>query len=134
MHPATSNWAVRITRCSPRGSKLRPVRRLDRGGLSMSRRGLFGLFDQPSVPGNRLASDASQPGTSLTAAALALAAIALPAAAVNAQEVDRVAGGTPAAEGAWPFQVALLDTAILKRSDQMQAQFCGGTLIAPQWV
>jgi hypothetical protein len=43
----------------------------------------------------------------------------------------RIVGGTEAAPGAWPSQVALVfsDTA-----DNYQAQFCGGTLIARNWV
>lgn len=77
---------------------------------------------------------AGRAGKSLIAFLLAFAAIASHAQAVDTEEVDRVAGGVPAADGAWPFQVALLDAATLKHTDQIQAQFCGGTLIAPQWV
>lgn len=49
---------------------------------------------------------------------------------------DRVVGGVPAAEGAWPFQVALLNAEGLGEGadTQYDAQFCGGTLIAPDWV
>jgi secreted trypsin-like serine protease len=49
---------------------------------------------------------------------------------------SRVIGGDPAQPGAWPFQVALLKSVDLNetRDSQFQAQFCGGTLIAPQWV
>src|SRR5262249_3542211 len=44
---------------------------------------------------------------------------------------SRIIGGTEAAPGAWPSQVALVfhDTA-----DNYQAQFCGGTLISRNWV
>ena len=51
-------------------------------------------------------------------------------------EGSRVFGGTEAAEGAWPFQVALLTTKVLDSDPMSQgnAQFCGGSLIAPQWV
>jgi hypothetical protein len=44
---------------------------------------------------------------------------------------SRIVGGTEAAPGAWPSQVALVfhDTA-----DNYQAQFCGGTLISRNWV
>src|SRR5262245_22459123 len=100
----------------------------------MSRRGLLGLFEKPSVRGHRKSGMATPAKRALIACLLALAAIGWHVQAVGAEEVDRVAGGLQAAEGAWPFQVALLDSAILKRSDQVQAQFCGGTLIAPQWV
>ncbi|MGE3305898.1 MAG: serine protease [Rhizobiaceae bacterium] len=49
---------------------------------------------------------------------------------------DRVFGGQEAKKGAWPFQVALLLSERLDNSpqSQLQAQFCGGSLIAPQWV
>ena len=45
-------------------------------------------------------------------------------------------GGHEAAKGAWPFQVALLSSDRLDDSPNSQpdAQFCGGSLIAPQWV
>ncbi len=49
---------------------------------------------------------------------------------------NRVFGGKEAAKGAWPFQVALLTSDILDESPDSQpnAQFCGGSLIAPNWV
>lgn len=52
------------------------------------------------------------------------------------KEPGRIIGGTPAKEGAWPYQVALLDSALLDDSNKSQydAQFCGGSLIAPSWV
>ena len=37
----------------------------------------------------------------------------------------RIVGGTQSAQGAWPWQVALLFN---------QTQFCGGSLISPHWV
>ncbi|MER9364040.1 serine protease [Mesorhizobium sp. M0500] len=48
----------------------------------------------------------------------------------------RVIGGTEAKPGAWPFQVALLASEMLdsRAASQLNAQFCGGTLIAEQWV
>jgi secreted trypsin-like serine protease len=48
----------------------------------------------------------------------------------------RVIGGTEAKPGAWPFQVALLASEMLDSSaeSQFNAQFCGGTLLAEQWV
>lgn len=53
-----------------------------------------------------------------------------------AGESDRVFGGVEAARGAWPFQVALLTAEMLGESPdtQFDAQFCGGSLIAPEWV
>lgn len=40
---------------------------------------------------------------------------------------QKIIGGVPAQPGAWPWQVALIDA--------LQGhQFCGGTLVAPQWV
>lgn len=51
-------------------------------------------------------------------------------------ETDRVVGGKQADKGAWPFQVALLMSEKLDESpaSQPNAQFCGGSLIAPGWV
>jgi secreted trypsin-like serine protease len=49
---------------------------------------------------------------------------------------DRVFGGNEAEPGEWPFQVALLSSNMLDDNpgSQANAQFCGGSLIAPQWV
>ncbi|MBX3579997.1 MAG: serine protease [Rhizobiaceae bacterium] len=49
---------------------------------------------------------------------------------------DRLLGGRMADPGEWPFQIALLATNYLDPSAQSQtnAQFCGGSLIAAQWV
>lgn len=49
---------------------------------------------------------------------------------------DRVFGGKEAAPGAYPFQVALLASSVLDDNpdSQFDAQFCGGSLIAPGWV
>lgn len=51
-------------------------------------------------------------------------------------EGERVFGGLQAKKDAWPFQVALLDSAGLSDDPESQgdSQFCGGSLIAPQWV
>ena len=56
--------------------------------------------------------------------------------AENPDGADRVYGGKEADKGAYPFQVALLTSARLDPSpaSQPNAQFCGGSLIAPQWV
>ncbi|UVK40454.1 trypsin-like serine protease [Mesorhizobium sp. AR10] len=58
------------------------------------------------------------------------------AAAENPDGADRVYGGKEAEKGAYPFQVALLTTDRLDANpaSQANAQFCGGSLIAPQWV
>ncbi len=45
--------------------------------------------------------------------------------------LGRVVGGRPAQPGAFPWMVALLNAA---EPDPFQAQFCGGSLIAPEWV
>lgn len=42
-----------------------------------------------------------------------------------------IIGGVPAIPHAWPSQVALLSSA---ESVNSEAQFCGGTVIAPDWV
>jgi secreted trypsin-like serine protease len=56
--------------------------------------------------------------------------------AAETGETDRVFGGTPAGPGQFPFQVALLSTEYLDATPDSQyfAQFCGGSLIAPDWV
>jgi secreted trypsin-like serine protease len=43
----------------------------------------------------------------------------------------QIIGGREAEPGAWPWQVALLTSAV---EDGYYAQFCGGSLIAPNWV
>jgi secreted trypsin-like serine protease len=55
---------------------------------------------------------------------------------VVAGDAGRIFGGRPAEEGAWPWQVSLHDTGRLDgtREGLFQSQFCGGTLIARQWV
>ena len=57
---------------------------------------------------------------------LALAAGAAAAHAGTTEEF--IVGGSPAADGAWPWQVRLLD------SMDPQSGFCGGSLISNQWV
>ena len=57
---------------------------------------------------------------------LALAAGATMAQAGTTEEF--IVGGSPAADGAWPWQVRLLD------SMDPQSGFCGGSLISDQWV
>lgn len=51
-------------------------------------------------------------------------------------EIPRVFGGTQAEKDAWPFQVALLTAEMLDESveSQFDAQFCGGSLISPEWI
>jgi len=44
---------------------------------------------------------------------------------------SRIVGGTPAAQGAWPSQVALIDRT---RGTTYQGQFCGGTVIDRSWI
>lgn len=39
----------------------------------------------------------------------------------------RIVGGTEAPQGAWPWQAQLRDTS-------WDEQYCGGTLVAPQWL
>ena len=45
--------------------------------------------------------------------------------------LERIVGGRPAQPGAFPWMVALLNAA---EPDPFQALFCGGSLIAPEWV
>jgi secreted trypsin-like serine protease len=60
----------------------------------------------------------------------------VPAARAKSDSDNRVFGGREATKDAYPFQVALLATDSLDDSAQSQfdAQFCGGSLIAPGWV
>ena len=54
----------------------------------------------------------------------------------NKGEQPRVLGGTEVKKGEYPFQVALMDTGRLSDdpNSQYESQFCGGTLISPEWV
>lgn len=61
----------------------------------------------------------------------------VPATRAAAEDGDgRIFNGREAAKDAYPFQVALLATNTLDDDPQSQfdAQFCGGSLIAPGWV
>ena len=53
------------------------------------------------------------------------------AAAQDADSAGRVIGGEEAAEGAWPWQVALL---IAGQPRTVDAQFCGGSMVLDTWV
>lgn len=54
----------------------------------------------------------------------------------DANSAARIFGGRQAQEGAWPAQVSLHSAAQIDGSPEgrFQSQFCGGTLIARQWV
>jgi hypothetical protein len=47
--------------------------------------------------------------------------------------VPEILGGQPATPGEWPWQVALVFS-YASESDLYNGQFCGGSLIYPQWV
>lgn len=53
-----------------------------------------------------------------------------------AESTTRIIGGRVAQEGAWPAQVSLHDTETIDGTAEgmYMSQFCGGTLIARQWV
>jgi secreted trypsin-like serine protease len=57
-------------------------------------------------------------------------------AAERGDTVDRIFGGRAAEEGEYPFQVALLRADGLSDNPESQynSEFCGGSLIAPNWV
>ncbi len=65
-----------------------------------------------------------------------VAAARAEAAEMGNDEDSRVYGGDEARPGEWPFQVALLTSRSLDDSPDSQpnAQFCGGSLIAKDWV
>jgi secreted trypsin-like serine protease len=58
----------------------------------------------------------------------------------QAQAVDgeaaRVFGGRPSQEGAWPAQVSLHYAGVINQTEDgmFQSQFCGGSIIARQWI
>jgi len=56
---------------------------------------------------------------------------AMAEAKAEAASAGRVIGGEVAEAGAWPWQVALLINGQGRTAD---AQFCGGTMLLPQWV
>src|SRR5512142_117823 len=45
--------------------------------------------------------------------------------------IPEIIGGAPANPGEWPWQVALVGGST---SDLYNGQFCGGTLVHPEWV
>lgn len=49
-------------------------------------------------------------------------------------QTSRIIGGVKSLPNAWPSTVALLDAATSNQQDNFQAQFCGGSLIASNWV
>jgi secreted trypsin-like serine protease len=49
----------------------------------------------------------------------------------EANAADRIIGGTDAVRGSWPWVVSLQDS---YRADHYDGHFCGGSLIAPDWV
>ncbi len=53
-----------------------------------------------------------------------------PAGAAQADTPD-IIGGREAVPGAWPWQVGLINRTV---ANTFQGQFCGGTLIAADWV
>lgn len=63
-------------------------------------------------------------------------ATAVPASKREFGGPGRIINGTPAKEGAWPFQVALMYAHELgeRPESNFYAQFCGGSLIAPDWI
>jgi hypothetical protein len=62
----------------------------------------------------------------LGSAAASLAALPADAAATDGQATSRIVGGRAVGPGVAPFQVALLRRAT---ADELQAQFCGGTIV-----
>lgn len=63
---------------------------------------------------------------------------------ISAEELDsnnsitpitsRIVGGVKSLPNTWPSTVALLDVVTADQQDNFQAQFCGGSLVAPKWV
>ncbi|MHA6324387.1 serine protease [Roseivivax sp. CAU 1753] len=85
-----------------------------------------GGLDRIAVPG----------GTSSIAVQAHVAALKQEAEVVSGDAATRIFGGREAQEGQWPAQVSLHTAARLDDTVEglFQSQFCGGTLIARQWV
>ncbi|QDZ01887.2 serine protease [Nitratireductor mangrovi] len=81
------------------------------------------------------AQDATRAGVKPEAAPMSRVPAARAAARASGED-QRVIGGTAAQKDAWPFQVALLTSDLLNEDPvtHLDAQFCGGSLIAPEWV
>ena len=67
----------------------------------------------------------------LAAFVVAFGLVAPGAFAGAGQAAPRIIGGTEAPPGAWPSQVALIASS---QANAELGQFCGGTLIDPEWV
>ncbi|MFZ9669811.1 MAG: trypsin-like serine protease [Solirubrobacterales bacterium] len=67
----------------------------------------------------------------LASLVLAFGLIAPASFAGAGQAAPRIIGGTEAPPGAWPSQVALIASS---QANAELGQFCGGTLIDPEWV
>ncbi|MFZ5722449.1 MAG: trypsin-like serine protease [Pseudomonadota bacterium] len=61
-----------------------------------------------------------------------LCCLALLSAPAGADPVPRIIGGNDAGNGEYPFMAALVDPAVT--SSDLDAQFCGGTIIAARWI
>lgn len=98
--------------------------------------GSLGVAAVAIAPAMLVPASAQQTPTFTLPTQVVLSPITTVTEARAAKGKSRVIGGDPAAPGAWPFQVALLKSVDLNetKDSQFQAQFCGGTLIAPQWV
>lgn len=73
----------------------------------------------------------SQVGQFHARAATAPATVAWPVVAAAGPHSPTVIGGQEATPGAWPWMVALVHAT---NPDSARGQFCGGSLIAPEWV
>jgi secreted trypsin-like serine protease len=51
-----------------------------------------------------------------------------------APQTSKIVGGVKSQPNAWPSTVALLDVVKADQQNNFQAQFCGGSLIASEWV
>ena len=75
---------------------------------------------------------------SLISAGIAMLAVSTPSSADDGisqddpEDLTRIVGGEEARVGAWPWQVALVRPG--GGTDKRAQQFCGGSLIAPDWV
>ncbi len=101
--------------------------------------GLAGLCAPlQAQPSNSSLSNIAVPNAAASSVAVQshVAALKQKAEIVSGDAATRIFGGREAQEGQWPAQVSLHTKAQLNNTTEglYQSQFCGGTLIARQWV
>jgi secreted trypsin-like serine protease len=89
------------------------------------------MLAAPAAPAQDAGEDAAVPESSPFTFAEAGLKAARDAGEADDEGAGRVIGGRPAAEGAWPWQVALM---VADGPVAPDSQFCGGTMVLDTWV